>query len=66
MPSIFGGEEDAKHRLPKCPRTKERREELVWSILLNINENVTYRKTISCKNVTKLNILESIYLEVNM
>jgi hypothetical protein len=49
------GEEDAKHMLPKCPQTKEWREELVCSKWLNINENITYRKTISCTNITKLN-----------
>jgi hypothetical protein len=51
------GEEDSKHMLLKCPETKKWREEFVCSKWLNRNEDITYRKIISSKNVTKLNTI---------
>jgi hypothetical protein len=48
------GEEDAKHIILKCFETKKWREEYVKSNLLNINEDILYKKIISCINVTKL------------
>jgi HKD family nuclease len=36
----------------KCPEMKKQREELVGSKWLNINEDIAYRKIISCTNVT--------------
>jgi hypothetical protein len=40
--------------LLKCPETKERRDELICSKSLKINEDIEYRKIISYTNVTKI------------
>jgi hypothetical protein len=52
------GEGDAKHVLLKCSQTKKWIEECVNSNWLNINEDLAYRKIISCTNVNKINSLE--------
>jgi hypothetical protein len=44
------GEEDAKHILLKWPGTYQWREEFACCKWLNINENIAYRKIISCTN----------------
>jgi hypothetical protein len=51
------GEEDAKHILLKCSETKKWREECVNSNWLNINEDLAYRKIISCTNVNRIKSL---------
>jgi hypothetical protein len=51
------GEEDSKHILLKCSETKKWREECVSSSWLNINEDLAYRKIISCTNVNKIKSL---------
>jgi hypothetical protein len=43
--------------LLKCSETKKWREEGVNSNWLNINEDLAYRKIISCKNVNKIKSL---------
>jgi hypothetical protein len=48
------GEEDAKQILLKCSETITWREECVSSNWLNINEDIAYRKIISCTNVNKI------------
>jgi hypothetical protein len=45
------------HILLKYCETKKWREECVHSKCLNTNEDLAYRKTISCTNVTKINSL---------
>jgi hypothetical protein len=50
-------EENAKHILLKCSETKQWREEYVNSNWLNINEDLAYRKIISCTNVNKIKSL---------
>jgi hypothetical protein len=45
------GEEDAEHILVKCSETKKWKEECVNSNWLNINEDLAYKKIISCTNV---------------
>jgi hypothetical protein len=49
--------EDAKHILLKCPETKKWREECVSSNWLSINEDLAYRKIISCTNANKIKSL---------
>jgi hypothetical protein len=51
------GEEDAKHILLKCSETKKWREECVNSKWLDINEDLAYKKIISCTNVNKIKFL---------
>jgi hypothetical protein len=51
------GEEDAKHILLKCSETKMWREECVNRKWMNINEDLGYRKLISCTNVNKIKYL---------
>jgi hypothetical protein len=46
--------EDAKLMLLKCPEMKRRREELVCSKWANTDEDIAYRKIITCTNVTKI------------
>jgi hypothetical protein len=48
------GEEDAKHIILKC---FERREQYVNSNWLNINEDLAYKKIISCINVNRIKSL---------
>jgi hypothetical protein len=55
VPYIWG--EDAKHILLKCSETKYWREESVNSNWMNINEDLAYRKIISCTNVNKIKSL---------
>jgi hypothetical protein len=52
------GEEDVKHTLLKCSETKKWREKCVNNNWLNINEDLAYRKIISCTNVNKVKSLE--------
>jgi hypothetical protein len=49
------GEEDAKRIVLKCFETKKWREEYVNSNWLNINEDLAYKKIISCINVNRIN-----------
>jgi HKD family nuclease len=51
------GKEDAKHILLKCSETKKWKEECVNSNWLNINQELAYRKIISCTNVNKIKSL---------
>jgi hypothetical protein len=51
---LYLGEEDAKHLLLKCSETKKGREECANCNWLNINEDLAYRKLISCTNVNKI------------
>jgi hypothetical protein len=51
------GEEDAKHIVLKCIETKKWREEYVNSKWLNINEDLAYKKIISCINVSRINAI---------
>jgi hypothetical protein len=50
------GEEDAKHILLKCSE-REKSREGVNSNRLNVNEDLAYRKIISCTNVNKIKSL---------
>jgi HKD family nuclease len=43
--------------LLKCSETKKSKEECVNSNWLNINEDLAYRKIISCTNVNKIKFL---------
>jgi hypothetical protein len=54
------GEEDAKHRLIKCPETKKWREKLCNKWLI-INEDVAYRKILvfTCRNISKVKTIGS-------
>jgi hypothetical protein len=54
---VWGREEDAKHMLLKCSEMKKWREECVNSNWLNINEDLAYRKIISCRDVNKIKSL---------
>jgi hypothetical protein len=51
------GKEDAKYIVLKCFETKKWREEYVNSNWLNINEDLAYKKTISCINVNRVKAL---------
>jgi hypothetical protein len=44
------GEEDSKHILLECPETKSWRKEMLCKQWLDINEEVVYRKILSCTN----------------
>jgi hypothetical protein len=48
------GEEGAKHIILECCETKKWREKYVHSNWLNINEDLAYKKIISCNNATRL------------
>jgi hypothetical protein len=50
-------------KVVKCPETIKRKEELVYSKWFNINENISYRKIISCKNITKLKTIGNYLLK---
>jgi hypothetical protein len=54
---LYLEEEDAKHILLKCSETKKWKEECLNSKWLNINEDLAYRKIISCTNVNMLKSL---------
>jgi hypothetical protein len=54
---MHAGEEDVKHILLKCTETKKWREECVNSNWLIINEDLPYRKIISCTIVNKIKSL---------
>jgi hypothetical protein len=51
------GEEDAKHIILKCLGTNKWREEYVNSNWLNMNEDLAYKKIISCINVNRIKAL---------
>jgi hypothetical protein len=51
------GEKDAEHIILKCFKTKKWGEECVNSNWLNINENLAYKKIISCINVNRIKAL---------
>jgi hypothetical protein len=44
------GKEDTKHILLECPETKNWRTEILWKRWLGVNEEVTYKKMLSCTN----------------
>jgi hypothetical protein len=48
---------DAEHIVIKCFETKKWREEYVNSNWLNINEDLAYKKIISCINVNRIKAL---------
>jgi hypothetical protein len=54
------GKEDTKHILLECPETNDWRMEMLCKRWLDINEDIAYRKVLSCKkNMVK--ILENFY-----
>jgi hypothetical protein len=46
------GDENAKHILLKCSKTKKLREEFVCSGWFSINEDKAYKNITNCINVT--------------
>jgi hypothetical protein len=58
-------EENAEHILLKFSETKKWWEECVNSNWLNINEDLAYRKIISCTNVNKIKSLGEYLFKTN-
>jgi hypothetical protein len=53
----LGEEDDTKHIILKCLETKKGRAEYVNSNWFNMNEDLAYKKIISCINLNRIKAL---------
>jgi hypothetical protein len=60
------GKEDTKHILLQCPENKTWRTEMLCKRWLDINEEIAYRKMLSCRNKMTAKIWENFYSEFNV